>query len=440
MDGQLRAVIQEKVVEGTTRPMPAFTPRDARVPDVPNKAFAVIGMRRAGKTTFLWQVAQQRLSRGMPREHTLYFNFEDERLLDMRVQDLQLIVETYYQLYPQAREQTQTLFLLDEIQRVAGWETFARRLLDAENVALFLSGSSARMLAYELGTSMRGRALPIIIYPFSFREYLRHLGEEPDRPYSRLRKAERTALQSRLMQYLCEGGFPEAVGLELIDRRELLSSYVDGVILRDVVERYQVNNLNVLRRLVRQLLSNPGTPFSVNKFFNDLRSQGLSISKDTLHAMLGYVEDAFLVQSVPYFAYSHAQQRVHPRKVYPVDMGFIPFYAAPRPFPLGHALETCVYLHLLRRKFEVCYLRTPSGYEVDFAAQTPSGELQLIQVCVDPADKATYEREVRALLEASQQYPEATLHLITLETVPPLGTPEPVRSYSAVEWLLSETQ
>ncbi|MCS7300995.1 MAG: ATP-binding protein, partial [Fimbriimonadales bacterium] len=310
MDGQLRTVIQEKVVEGTTRPVPVFTLRDARVPDVPNKAFAVIGMRRAGKTTFLWQVAQQRLSRGMPREHILYFNFEDERLLDMRVQDLQLIVETYYQLYPQAREQTQTLFLLDEIQRVAGWETFARRLLDTESVALFLSGSSARMLAYELGTSMRGRALPIVIYPFSFRECLRHLGEEPDRAYARLRKAERTALQSRLMQYLREGGFPEAVGLELIDRRELLSSYVDGVILRDVVERYQVNNLNVLRRLVRQLLSNPGAPFSVNKFFNDLRSQGFSVSKDTLHAMLGYLEDAFLVQSVPYFAYSQAQQRV----------------------------------------------------------------------------------------------------------------------------------
>ncbi|MCX7925498.1 MAG: ATP-binding protein [Fimbriimonadales bacterium] len=440
MEGQLRSVIQEKVVEGTTRAVPPFTPRDARVPQVPNKAFAVIGMRRVGKTTFLWQVLRQRMERGMPREHALYFNFEDERLLDLRAQDLQLIVETYYQLYPQTREQAQTLFLLDEIQRVADWETFARRLLDSENVALFVSGSSARMLAYELGTSMRGRALPIVIYPFSFREYLRHLGEEPDRSYVRLRKAERTALQARLMRYLREGGFPEAVGLETIDRRELLSSYVDGVILRDVVERHQVNNLNVLRRLVRHLLSNPGTPFSVNKFYNDLRSQGLAVSKDTLHAMLGYLEDAFLVQSVPYFAYSHARQRVHPRKVYPVDMGFIPFYTAPRPFPLGHALETCVFLHLLRRTAEVYYVRTPSGYEVDFAALTPSGELQLIQVCVDPADGATYEREVRALLEAAQYHPEATLHLITLETTPAPETPTPIRVHAAVEWLLHKAE
>lgn len=423
-------------MEGTTRSAPPFTPRDARIPPVPNKAFAVIGMRRAGKTTFLWQVVAQRMAQGMPREHALYFNFEDERLLDIRAQNLQLVVETYYQLYPQARERAQVLMLLDEIQRVPGWETFARRLLDTENVTLFLSGSSARMLAYELGTSMRGRALPIVIYPFSFREYLRHLGEEPERPYARLRKAERSAVQARLRQYLREGGFPEAVGLEIIDRRELLSSYVDGVILRDVAERYQVNNLGVLRRLVRQLLSNPGAPFSVNKFHNDLRSQGFAVSKDTLHALLSYLEDAFLVRPAPFFAYSQAQQRVHPRKIYPIDTGFIPFYTAPRPFPVGHALETQVMLHLLRTGAEVFYWRTPSGYEVDFISLTPEGAMQLIQVCVDPADSATFEREIRALQEAAQHFPEASLHLIVLETVPMPEVPKPIQVHEAAAWLV----
>ena len=175
MDGQLRATIEEKVVEGTTRVVPAFTRRDVRIPAVPNKAFAIIGMRRAGKTTFLWQIVQEHLLQGMPREHALYFNFEDERLLDLQARDLHLIVETYYQLYPHTRDKERVLFLLDEIQRVSGWETFVRRLLDSETVAVYLSGSSARMLAYELGTSMRGRALPVVVFPFSFREYLRHL-------------------------------------------------------------------------------------------------------------------------------------------------------------------------------------------------------------------------------------------------------------------------
>lgn len=429
-------MIREKVVEGTSSPIPAFTPRDVRIPPVPNKAFAVVGMRRAGKTTFLWQVAQQYIQSGAPREHVLYFNFEDERLLDIKVGDLQLIVETYYEMYPYAREQFQTLFLLDEIQRVAGWEVFARRLLDTENLRLFFSGSSARMLAYEVGTSMRGRALPLIIFPFSFREYLRHLGEEPDRPYTRLRKAQRAAVQARLYQYLREGGFPEAVGLETGDRRELLSVYVDSVILRDVIERYQINNVGVLRRLVRQLLANPGTPFSVNKFYNDLRSQGFSVSKDILHAMLGYLEDAFLVRTVPFFSYSQAQQRVHPRKVYPVDMGFIPFYTAPRPFPAGHVLETCVLLELLRRRAEVYYMRTPRGYEVDFVVLLATGELQLVQVCVDPTEPSTFEREIRALQEASQFHPEASLHLIVQEAVPLPQAPSPIQVHTLAEWLL----
>jgi len=432
-------VIREKVVEGTSSPIPAFMPRDVRIPPVPNKAFAVIGMRRAGKTTFLWRVAQQHIQSGAPREHVLYFNFEDERLLDLKVGDLQLIVETYYEMYPQVREQFPTLFLLDEIQRVVDWEVFARRLLDTENLRLFFSGSSARMLAYEVGTSMRGRALPIVIFPFSFREYLRHWGEEPDRPYARLRKAQRAAVQARLNQYLREGGFPEAVGLETTDRRELLSVYVDSVILRDVIERYQTNNVGVLRRLVRQLLANPGTPFSVNKFYNDLRSQGFSISKDTLHAMLGYLEDAFLVRTVPYFAHSQAQQRVHPRKVYPVDTGFIPFYTAPRPFPAGHALETCVLLELLRRKAEVYYMRTPTGYEVNFVALLATGEQQLIQACVDPTDSSTFEREIRALQEASRLHPEASLHLIVLEAVPAFEAPAPIQVHTLAEWLLERS-
>jgi len=426
-------------VEGTTRALPKFTRRDVRIPAVPNKAFAIIGMRRAGKTTFLWQIVQEHLQQGMPREHALYFNFEDERLLDLQARDLHLIVETYYQLYSHTRDKERVLFLLDEIQRVSGWETFVRRVLDDEAVEVYLSGSSARMLAYELGTSMRGRALPVTVFPFSFREYLRHLSEEPEKAFARLGKAQRTQIQARLRQYLQEGGFPEAVGLDAADRRELLTTYVDGVILRDVLERYQVGNVGILRRLVRQLLSNPGAVFSVNKFYNNLRSQGVSVSKDTLHALLGHLEDAFLIRTVPFFAYSQAQQRVHPRKVYPIDMGFIPFYTAPRPFPVGHALETCVLIELLRCRREVSYLRTPAGYEVDFVALAPEGAVQLVQVCADLTDPATHAREVRALLDAAPQFPSPSLHIITLQTAPPPEAHPEIQYHNAAAWLLNES-
>ncbi len=393
-------------------------------------------MRRAGKTTFLWQVAHDFLLRGASREQVLYFSFEDERLLDLHAGDLQHIIERYYYLYPHLRDRQRVLLLLDEIQLAPGWETFVRRIMDSEAVEVYLSGSSARMLAYEIAASMRGRALPVVIFPFSFREYLRHLGEEPADSFARLPKAQRSALHAQLMRYLEAGGFPEAVGQEAIDRRELLTNYVDSVILRDVVERYRVSNLPVLRRLTRQLLGNPGAPFSVNRFYNELRSQGFSVSKDSLYAMVSYLEDAFLVRSVPYFSYSQAQQHSNPRKVYPIDMGFVPFYTAPRALPLGHTLETCVLIEYLRRRAEVAYWRTPAGYEVDIVAQLADGTLELVQVCASLSDAATHTRETRALLDAQAHFPHAQLRIITLDTVPPADAhPNILYSY-AVEWLL----
>jgi predicted AAA+ superfamily ATPase len=163
----MRTVIRQKIIDSLAAPPPALTRRDVRLPGVPHKAVAVIGMRRAGKTTFLWQVLSERLAAGTPREGLLYFNFEDERLASMAAADLHLVVEEYYRLHPEWRERRRAVFLFDEVQNVAGWERFARRLLDTEQIDLFLSGSSARLLSREVATSMRGRALEALVYPFS---------------------------------------------------------------------------------------------------------------------------------------------------------------------------------------------------------------------------------------------------------------------------------
>ena len=141
----MRNLIRQKIVDSLAAPLPAFTRRDVRLPQVPGKAVAVIGMRRTGKTTFLWQVLADRLARGTDRAGLLFFGFEDERLADMTAPDLNLIVEEYYHLHPEWRDTRRAVFFLDEIQNVAGWEGFARRLMDTEKVELFLSGSSARL-------------------------------------------------------------------------------------------------------------------------------------------------------------------------------------------------------------------------------------------------------------------------------------------------------
>ena len=435
----MRDLIRQKIVDSLASPVPAFTPRDVRLPGVPGKAVAVIGARRTGKTTILWQVLADRMGQGTDREGLLYFNFEDERLAGMTAADLHLLVEEYYQFHPEWRDQRRAVFFLDEIQVVPGWETFARRLLDTEQVELFISGSSARLLSREVATSMRGRAMEALVHPFSFREYLRHFNREPQHAPDRLSKAARSILEKDLREYLRNGGFPEALGISGRDRFELLRGYVDVALLRDVVERHAVSHPVALRWMTRQLLGNAAGSFSVNKFHGNLKSQGIPVAKDTLHAYLAHMEDAFLIRTVSVATGSERRRMVNPRKVYPIDPGLIPIFDRSGRANVGHALETCVALELERRGAEIAYARTRAGYEVDFLARYPDGRKELIQVCADLDDPTTHERETRALLEATDEYPRATLHLVSLHPEIPRDLPANINPHSAATWLLAET-
>jgi hypothetical protein len=397
---------------------------------------AVIGMRRTGKTCLLWQVIGDRLAGGAGREGLLYFSFEDERLAEMKATDLHLVVEEYYRMHPGWRDRKRAAFLLDEIQVVPGWETFVRRLLDTERVEVFLSGSSARLLSREVATSMRGRAMEALVHPFSFREYLRHLGREPATRCSRLDKAARSILERDLRDYLAKGGFPETLGIRHRDRNDLLRGYVDTALMRDVVERHQVSHPAALRWLVRHLLASPAGLFSINKFYGDLRSQGFAVSKGTLHEYLGHLEDAFLIRTVSLASPSERRRMVNPRKAYPIDPGLIPLYdTAGQPNP-GHALETAVMLELERRGAQVSYIRTGSGYEVDFLARHPEGRQEMIQACADLDHPATLEREAKALQEAGGEHRGAARILVGLNPEPPKALPKGIRWFPASQWLL----
>lgn len=433
----MRDLLQHLIADSLATSPPSYTRRDANLPTIPGKAIAVVGMRRSGKTTFLWQCLADRLAAGAPRQALLHLNFEDERLVGLQATDLQWVVEDYYRLAPFLRDRQRVTFFFDEIQVVQGWETFARRLIDSEQADLFLTGSSARLLSREVATSMRGRALEVLIHPFSFREALRHAGVEPVEPCSSWSKALRTEIDERLRNFLTVGGFPEAQGVPLRDRRDLLRSYVDVAILRDVIERHAVSNPLPLRWLQRHLLASPATLFSVQKFYDALRSQGIGVGKDTLHTFLGYLEDSFLIRVVSLHSTSERQRMVHPRKAYPVDPGLIPIYDRLGRPNLGAALETAILVELERRGCEVAYVRTREGFEVDFLARSPEGDWLLLQVCADLADSGTREREVRVLLSAVADYPDAAPLLISLDAIPPQpDLPPPLRWQSAAEWLL----
>jgi hypothetical protein len=408
------------------------------VPGVAGKAIAVVGMRRSGKTYFLWQLLADRIARGAPRESLLFLNFEDERLAGCTDRQLGLLLEEYFRGHPEARERRVGLFL-DEIQVVSGWERFVRRVLDSERADVFLSGSSARLLSREVATSMRGRALEALVHPFSFREFLRHRGAEPGTSPARLARAARSKLERDLRLYLAHGGFPESAKIsDSRDRRDLLRSYVDVALLRDVVERHQVTHPVALRWLTRHLLGNAAGLFSVSKLYGDLRSQGLPVSKDTLHAYLAHLEDAFLVRTLAVATGSERRRMVNPRKIYPIDPGLIPLFDRAGRANLGHALETCVLLELERRGCDLGYVRTEGGYEVDFLAHYPDGTRELIQVCADLETPAARERELRALEAARREHRGASALVVSLSPDAPRELPKGVRFAAASWWLLGE--
>ena len=168
------ATLQEKLAIGTSQELPVLTRRQVPMTLLSGKAQAVIGMRRAGKTCFLFQQMQERLEKGIPRERMVYLNFEDERLPGLEADALTFLLDEYYRTHPGVRGRDKVMICLDDIQLVKGWESFVRRILDSEKLEVFLSGSSAKMLSQEVATSMRGRALEVIIHPFSFRELLAH--------------------------------------------------------------------------------------------------------------------------------------------------------------------------------------------------------------------------------------------------------------------------
>ncbi len=435
-----QTILEEKLGESLAAPIPSGVERRVfGAVTLPGKVTAVVGMRRAGKTMFVHQLRTERLGAGTPRECLPFINFEDERLVGMTAEDLHPMLEAYYRRFPTFRGSRRVTWALDEIQVVPGWERFVRRILDSENIEIFVTGSSAALLSREIATALRGRAWEVLIHPFSFQEVLRSRGGETSDASPAMEARTRSALEGALVDYLTVGGFPEVQGFDPATRYRVLQDYVDVAILRDVVERHAVSNVAGLRWLVRHLLGNAAGLFSVEKFYAALKSQGLAISKDTVHQLTLYLQDCFLVRTIWLATESERRRMVNPRKAYPVDPGLIAMFDRSGRANIGHALETAVLLELERRRAEVSYVKTADGLEVDFLARYPSGEAELIQVCADAGAPQTAERKLRALAAAGAVFPQARKRLLTLTADGlPRRLPRDVDPTPAYLWLLGE--
>ena len=394
--------LDQVIADFAERELPPIVERTTPLPGLPGKADVVVGMRRSGKTFLLFQQIRRLLDDGVPRDRILYLNFEDERLLPWSTSDLDQVPTSFFRRYPASRGE-RCWFFFDEIQNVPNWERFVRRLLDDGKITLVLTGSSSRLLSREIATSLRGRSLQTELLPFSFAESLRFGNIEVPKRWPPP-QGLRAKLEHHFETYLEVGGFPEVQALTPDLRRRVLRDYIDVVILRDVAERHGVENLQALRALQRSLLSNPAGRFSIHRIHNDLKSQGLRVSKDSLHDYLDYFEEAFLLFTVTIASRSIRVRRSNPRKCYPVDPALSTALSFQASQNTGHLLETLVYLELRRRQYQPAYVQTRSGYEVDFLAEPLLGERKLFQVCADLSSDTTRERELRALEEAMEEY------------------------------------
>lgn len=408
----MKNVISQLIDDFHERKLPDPAPRDKQFAEVEGKADVIIGMRRSGKTWFCYQKINELMASGIKKEAILYLNFEDDRLLAFKVSNFQEILDVYFAKYPEHRK-ARCYFFFDEIQRIDSWEMFIRRLLDTENIQVFITGSSSKLLSSEIATSLRGRSLTTEIFPFSFMEYLKFHELFPDRPktfgantVSQLRKA--------VKDYLERGGFPEIQKLDRDLRIEVLQGYIDSVLLKDIIERHKVSNIQVLKYLVRHIMNSSGGRFSVNKFFNTMKSISIKCTKNSLYEYLDHLTDAFLFYKVPIHSRSERSRLINPPKIYTIDTGILNAMTFRNSYNYGQLLETMVFMHLRRRGYDVEYVHTKDGREADFLARHGiSGETQLIQVCWEISDKKTFERELQGLTSAMDELSFSTGTIVT---------------------------
>jgi len=391
-------------------PLDAGVPRRMALKAVPGKASVCIGVRRSGKSTYMFQIMQRLLDHGVPRQNILYLNFFDDRLHGLQQAGIRLVAEAYYAMFPE-KKGTETVYcFFDEIQSLAGWEPFVDRLMRTEKCEVYLTGSSARMLSKEIATQMRGRALSWEMFPFSFREFLDYKTIDSAGALSTKR---RLLVQKAFGEYWEAGGFPEVVGLTRQLRVKTHQEYFHAVLFRDLVERHDVAHPKAVADLAHWLVDNIAAPYSVNRLTGYLQSLGHNAPKSAVSNYLAWFEDAYFIFSVRVFDASLARSHTNPKKAYCVDHAMITSLSSGILVNSGHLLENLVFTALRRIFPEVFYYKTATGREVDFVVPSRPRSPILIQVCESLAEPQTRKREVAALSQSMTELRVKTATIVT---------------------------
>ena len=372
--------------------------RATQLPLDEGRIVTVTGIRRCGKSSLLGLTIDRLLKNGVPRERILYVGFDDERFLSMSPDNFDELLQAYREMYPHIAIKDVYMFF-DEIQLVKGWELFVLRVYKNYCKHIFITGSTAKMLSEEMASALRGWPDEYREYPLSFSEYLRFKNIEANR-YTEEGKA---VLASAFRTYCEEGGFPEvALTTTKSDKIKILQSYFNTMLFRDMMEHYNIGTPSfVVRYFLKRVMNNLTKPTSVNNIYNDLKSQGLKVSKDSLYLWLDYACNIFMLRKVEKYDKSIVKQRSASAKYYVADIALHNAVLLPESEDSGKALENIVYLNLERSLGEedrVFYFN--DSKECDFVVQRGEQVAELIQVCW-VLNEENIEREIGGLLAAS---------------------------------------
>ena len=382
----------------------AFIPRtSAPNPDAADLIRVITGPRRAGKSSFAAHLAAHE-TRERGNKTFGYANFDDERLASL--DDYDALLAAIDTLHGKPR-----LLFLDEIQNLPRWELFVNRLHRSKR-RLILTGSNAHLLSSELATHLTGRHLALPLLPFSFREYLDAKTASPPAAPAPAPALTQTETAELCRAYATGGGFPEPV-LKNLSRDAYLKTLLHAVLFKDIVGRHRIRATRALEDMVTFLLSNTGSEYSYATLATLLGSR----SDNTVRKYLGYLEQTYLLFSVPRFSWKVREQAAFNKKAYAIDNGLATAAGFHFSAGLGKLYENMVAIALHRRQLlgasRLYYWKNAQQEEVDFVQQTGRRVTALIQVCTDATAPKTRDREMRALLKASQDLRCDNLQLLT---------------------------
>ncbi len=393
---------------GHPRDLTATLRRHLDTPEV----IALVGPRRAGKTTVLFQLMDALEAAGTPREALLHVNLEEPGFgVQLGLDLLERIYDTWRaEVFPEGRG----WLFLDEVQRVPEWERWVRARGETEDVKIFVTGSSSALMSSELATLLTGRHLTFRVLPLAFGEVLRFRGI---RGPSGLRLAGDPArIRHALVEYLRWGGFPEVVLTADVERKQdLLRQYFDDILFKDVALRHQIRDLPLLRNLAAYLLEQTASLVSFQRLANVFET-----SKTAVRAYCHHLEEAYLVSFLPFYSLKRAERLRRPSKVHAIDPGLrnaVSLSAAP---DRGRLMETAVHNALLRERTDGLFYWKGEG-EVDLAVRRGAGIERLIQVTDEGLlEPSSRRREIAALLEAAGVFSDAE-PLVVAGALPPPG-------------------